>query len=229
MNNIPIRDLETERLLIKKPTMKEQEDLWKILREDIVNRYYFPTPDKIFEKNNLRKDNIDDLKEARRIFMEKFNNWERQIPILEDKINSINNEENKNKFTWSIFLKDGPVIGQMTVQPSSEYPDNPEIRDVGWFIDPKYQRKGYASEAAREVLRFMFEEVEIEKIITSASTVNDGSWKLMEKLGFIRYDEKPFTYYDKDDNILTSYCYYIDREKYLDKGKKYEKINIHNN
>jgi len=219
MNNIPIRDLETERLLIKKPTMAEQKDLWNILRNNDVNRYYFPTPDGIFEKNNLRKDNIDDLKEARRIFMEKFNNWDRQIPILEKKINSINNEENKDKFTWSIFLKDGPVIGQMTVQPSNSYPDNPEIRDVGWFIDPKYHRRGYASEAAREVLRFMFEEVEIDKIVTSASTVNDSSWKLMEKLGFVRYDEKPFTYYDDNDKILTSYCYYIDRDKFLEKQK----------
>ena len=219
MNNIPIRDLETERLLIKIPTMKEQEDLWNILREDKVNRYYFPTPDKIFEKNNLKKDDIDDLKEARRIFMEKFNDWNRQIPILEDKIKSINNGDNKNKYTWSIFLKEGPVIGQMTVQPCSDFSDNPEIRDVGWFIDPKYQRMGYASEAAREVLRFMFEEVEIDEIYTSASTVNDGSWKLMEKLGFVRYGEKPFTYFNENDEILTSYCYYINRDKFLNKGK----------
>ncbi len=42
MKNISIRDFETDRLLIKKTTMKEQFALWNILRDEIVNRYYFP-------------------------------------------------------------------------------------------------------------------------------------------------------------------------------------------
>ena len=219
MNNIPIRNLETERLYIKVPTMEEQYDLWNILRDEKVNRYYFPTPDGIFEKYNLKKDNIKDLKEARGYFLERLNDWNRQSKYLGNKIDAIKSGDNSQKYTWSIFLKDGIVIGQMTVQPSNEYPDNPSIRDVGWFIDPKYQGKGYGYEAAREVLRFMFEEVEIDKIITSASVVNPGSYKLMEKLGFTRYGEKPFTYYDENDNILNSYCYECTREMFLKKGK----------
>ena len=41
MKNISIRDFETDRLLIKKPTMEEQFDLWNILRDENINRYYF--------------------------------------------------------------------------------------------------------------------------------------------------------------------------------------------
>ena len=76
MRNISIRDFETDRLLIKKPTMEEQFVLWNILRDGNVNRYYFPTPDRIFVKNNLSKDNVGDLKQARKIFMEQLNDWE---------------------------------------------------------------------------------------------------------------------------------------------------------
>ena len=159
MKNISIRDFETDRLLIKKPTMEEQFALWNILRDENVNRYYFPTPDRIFVKNNLSKDNDGDLKQARKIFMEQLNDWERQQPFYEKKIEAINEEDNSQKYTWSIFLKTGEPIGQITVQPKDEYADNPEIRDVGWFINPKYQGNGYATEAASEVLRFMFEEV----------------------------------------------------------------------
>lgn len=197
--------------------MNEQYQLWNILRNENVNRYYFPTPDRIFIKNGLQKDNIDDLKLARKIFIDQLSDWNRQKPFYEKKIESINSEDNSQKFTWSIFLKTGEVIGQITVQPKDEYPDNPEIRDVGWFISPEYQGNGYASEAAISVLRFMFEEVEIEKIITSAAIVNPGSWKIMEKLCFKRTGEKQSTYFDNEDNILKCYCYQGNRELFLDR------------
>lgn len=211
MKNIKIRNIETDRLLLKMPTMNEQKRLWEIVKNEEVNRYYFPTPDRIFNKYNLSKDSLEDLIEARKIFQEQLNDWERQKPFYEKKIKSIYDEENSNKFTWSIFLKDGSVIGQMTVQPSEFYPNNPEIRDVGWFIDPKYQRNGYASEAAKAILEFMFKEVEIDKIITSAANVNPGSFKIMEKLGFIYKCDKKSTYLDSNNNIVDCRFYEITR------------------
>lgn len=219
MKNITVKELETERLYIRKPTMNEQLALWSILKSEKVNRYYFPTPDRIFIKNNLRKDNIADLKEARKIFLKQLTDWDRQLPFYEKKIKDIQDGDNNQKFTWSIFLKNGEVIGQITVQPCDKYPNNPEIRDVGWFIDPKYQGQGYGTEAALEVLRYMFEEVEIEKIITSAAIINEGSWKIMERLGFERIGEKQSTYFDEDDNILMSYCYVGDKAKFFNKNK----------
>ena len=214
MKDIKVKEIETDRLILKIPTMNEQKDLWNILIDEDVNRLYFPTPDRIFNKNNLSKDKVEDLIEARKIFLEQLNDWERQMPFYEKKIISINNGEDNNKFTWSIFLKSGEVIGQMTVQPSEFSDDNPGIRDVGWFISPKYQRKGYASEAAKAILDFMFYEVEIDKIITSAAAVNVGSWKIMEKLGFEFTYNKPFTYLDEFNNKVESKCYEVTREKY---------------
>ena len=222
MQEISIRDFETDRLIIKKPTMKEQFILWNILRNENVNRYYFPTPDRIFAKNNLSKDKIEDLKKARKIFMQQLNNWERQKPFYEKKIETINAEDNNQKYTWSIFLKTGEPIGQMTVQPCDEYPENKNIRDVGWFINPKYQGNGYVTEAASEVLRFMFEEVGIDKIITSAAIINYASWRVMEKLGFERTGEKQSTYFDDEDNILNCYCYFCNKEMFL--GKNVSKV-----
>ena len=214
MREIPTRDFETENLLIKRPTMDEQYTLWQILKDESVNRYYFPTPERIFKKNNLSKEKIEDLVLARNIFMEQLNDWERQKPFYERKIESITAEDNSQKFTWSIFTKEGVPIGQITVQPKDEYLLQPDIRDVGWFISPMYQGHGYATEAAEVVLDFMFNEVEIEKVITSAAIINPASWRLMEKLGFVRNGEKSSTYFDDDGNILKSYCYECDREKF---------------
>lgn len=219
MKDIRIRNIETDRLILKVPTMEEQKELWSILKDEKVNRLYFPTPDRIFKKNNLSKEKVEDLIEARKIFLEQLNDWERQEPFYEKKVVSIHNGDDNNKFTWSIFLKSGEVIGQMTVQPSEFSDGNPAIRDVGWFINPKHHRNGYASEAAKAILDFMFNEVEIDKIITSAATTNPGSWKIMEKLGFQFIKSKPSTYLDENNNLLESSCYEIIREEYINFNK----------
>lgn len=214
MKQIPSREIETERLILKIPTINEQKQLWNIVKNEEVNKYYFRTPDRIFNKYKLNKNQVKDLLKARKIFLEQLNDWKRQEPFYEKKIIDINNGENNQKFTWTIFLKDGTVIGQMTIQPSEDYPNNPEIRDVGWFIDPSYHQKGYATEAAKAILDFMFYEVEIEQILTSAATINPGSWKLMEKLGFTRTGKKLSTYLDNNNNIVECYCYSVNPKEY---------------
>ena len=51
------------------------------------------------------------------------------------------------------------------------------------------------------MLDFMFNEVEISEIKTSAAEINPASWKLMEKLGFKYIGTKKSTYF-KDNEIL---------------------------
>ena len=215
MNNINSKNIYTDRLDLRIPTMKEQHRLWEILSDEEINKFYFPTPDRIFKKNNLSKDNISDLKKARKIFMEQLQDWPRQQPFYEKKIESINNQEDSQKFTWSIFLKDTDiVIGQMTCQPKDN--NIKDIRDVGWFIDPNYQGKGYATEAALAILDFMFNEVEISDIFTGAAEINPSSWKIMEKLGFEFTGYKKSTYF-KDDEILILKEYHGNKELFLNR------------
>lgn len=215
MNKMNSKNLYTDRLELRVPTMKEQHRLWEILVDENVNQYYFPTPDRIFVKNNLSKDNIDALKKARKIFMEQLSDWERQEPFYEKKIECIKMQDDSQKYTWSIFLKNtDTVIGQITCQPKDNEPEN--VRDVGWFIDPNYQRQGYATEAANRVLDFMFNEVEITDIKTSAAEINPGSWKIMEKLGFRFIGKKKSTYF-KDNEILISKEYHCNKDLFLNR------------
>ncbi len=132
-----------------------------------------------------------------------------------------NLEEYSDKYTWSIFLKNGEVIGQMSVQPNHKY-DNVAIRNIGWYINPKYQRLGYTTEAAMKIIEFMFEVVEIERIETEATIVNPSSWKLMEKLGFERVEESISSHIDDEGNYLMQYNYLLTKEKYnFDKEKNF--------
>lgn len=69
------------------------------------------------------------------------------------------------------------------------------------------------------MLEFMFNVVEITEIKTSAAEINLGSWKIMEKLGFKYVGIEKSTYF-RDDEILISKKYYVDKELFLNRDNK---------
>lgn len=57
---------------------------------------------------------------------------------------------------------------------------------VGWFLGREYQKKGYATEAARAIISFGFSELGLHRISARTGKDNIPSWKLMERLGMRR-------------------------------------------
>lgn len=51
-------------------------------------------------------------------------------------------------------------------------------------LHPGYQRKGYATEAVGEAIRYLFEETDTKLIIANAYVQNAASQALLRKLGF---------------------------------------------
>lgn len=114
-------------------------------------------------------------------------NWENEKKYQYKKLEK---SSNPDVFCWTIELKDNnEVIGQITL-----FEKEKEVKDIGWFCDINYQNKGYMYEAALEVLKYAFLEVEIDSIKTCAAIKNEASWHLMEKLGFKRLKT---THYEK--------------------------------
>lgn len=58
--------------------------------------------------------------------------------------------------------------------------------EIGWIINKKYWRKGYAVEAAKLLLDFCKKEINIHKFTAVCDTENVGSYRVMEKLGMKR-------------------------------------------
>lgn len=136
-------------------------------------------------------------------------NWEDEKKWQYMKLDHANDTD---VFQWSIILKDtNECIGQISVQ---EKDDDKSIRDIGWFINPKFQRKGYAFETADAILKYMFEEVKINAIETSSAVCNPASWKLMEKLGFTRRTEKTHINHYTFGGDIEGYSYGITKEEY---------------
>lgn len=63
--------------------------------------------------------------------------------------------------------------------------DTPATAEVGlfWSIDPAHQCKGYAPEAARALMEYLFTHERLGRIIATTGYKNIPSQKVMEKLG----------------------------------------------
>ncbi|MCY8302903.1 GNAT family N-acetyltransferase [Bacillus spizizenii] len=58
--------------------------------------------------------------------------------------------------------------------------------EIGWVFNPKYQNRGYASEAARAILEYGFREMNLQRIIATCQPENIPSYRVMEKIGMRR-------------------------------------------
>lgn len=76
-----------------------------------------------------------------------------------------------------------PVIGDVSLRWVSEAHGQ---GDIGFIFHPDYQGRGYASEAAREMLRIGFEGLGLHRIVGRCDARNASSAKLMERLGMRR-------------------------------------------
>ena len=190
------KELETKRLILHKTEEKDLKRLWEILLIKDVSRYYLTSK-------------IND-------------SWEKELPYQMKKLEL---SSNNDVFCWTIELKENnEVIGQISVQESNN--PNKAIRDIGWFLDPKYQKKGYAYEAAIEVLKYMFLTVKIEKIETGAAIINPSSWRLMEKLGAKRLNTTCFVKYTFLDKEIELYKYELTKKDFLKELFRKEELYI---
>ena len=55
--------------------------------------------------------------------------------------------------------------------------------DVGWRLASSYWGNGYATEGAKEALRYGFEELELDEIVSMATIGNTQSHRVMQRLG----------------------------------------------
>jgi ribosomal-protein-alanine N-acetyltransferase len=93
-------------------------------------------------------------------------------------------ERPRTRFQMAVILKDnGQLIGSCGIR--KETVDDIEA-ELGYEIAPDYWERAYATEAAREMVRFGFEEMGLHRIWGWCIADNEGSVRVMEKLGMQR-------------------------------------------
>lgn len=151
--------LETTRLIIRKYEKGDGTELFQLL-----------------ERNNNREYLKEHIDEAINVKTEE----DAEIRIQELSTDWIKGK----RFVMGIWLKSsGDYIGQVWIEPNKwEVPSF----ELGWFLERSYQGQGIATEAAKAAIQFLFGHLKAHKIIVITRDDNYKSYKLAERLGFIK-------------------------------------------
>ncbi len=84
-------------------------------------------------------------------------------------------------YDWAVTLADsGKMIGTVGF---TRIDLSHNLGEIGYVLNPEYHKKGYGTEAARRVLDFGFEVLDLHRIEAKFMKGNDASLRVMEKLG----------------------------------------------
>jgi Acetyltransferases, including N-acetylases of ribosomal proteins len=102
--------------------------------------------------------------------------------------------KNRKFIRWCIAAKENDiVIGLITLHDFNTCNSQAEI---GFMINKKYWRQNIMSEVAKEIIRFAFEVIRLQRLEASIHPDNIASIKLSEKLGFNREELKKGSAYN---------------------------------
>ena len=81
---------------------------------------------------------------------------------------------------FGIFLREGErLCGGIGLQANREH----RHAELGYWIGVPFWRNGYCTEAVREVLKYGFDVLELQRIYASHSTNNPASGHILQKMG----------------------------------------------
>lgn len=58
--------------------------------------------------------------------------------------------------------------------------------ELGFIVDPRFQRRGYASEGARAWVEHAFSTLEVHRVVARCHPDNVASQRTLERIGFVR-------------------------------------------
>lgn len=167
------------------------------------------------ERLKLRKFTMDDMEEVFRNWgcdpeVSKYVRWSTHKTTEDTKIylESVMEKYRNNEFEWAISLKDtGELIGAMVafVSEDGRY-------EMGYNIAKKHWRKGYTTEALKEVMRYLIDEVGLKNFRCAHAKLNPASGAVMQKVGFKYVKDEYTETFDKTEKFETK-VYYLDIEE----------------
>lgn len=84
---------------------------------------------------------------------------------------------------WLIFLKEnGQLIGRAGIE--SRDTCRKYQAELGYLVDPDYQKMGIGTEICRAIIEYAFEDCQLESLIARTDKDNEASIALLKKLDF---------------------------------------------
>lgn len=90
----------------------------------------------------------------------------------------------RTRYGWSMIRNnDKTFVGEIGLNLATERFRSGEIF---YSVSSAYWGKGYASEAAKAIVQFAFEDLELHRLEAGVATFNPGSIRVLEKIGMQR-------------------------------------------
>ena len=122
----------------------------------------------------------------------------------------------KEDETWAVTLRtDRRLIGSLGLHRDAMRSSEIKSRMLGYVLAEEAWGHGYATEAAKRVIAFAFEEMGLETVSVCHFPFNVRSRRVIEKCGFQYVGTLRRTHRRYDDVVLDSCCYSILREEYF--------------
>lgn len=118
--------------------------------------------------------------------------------------------EDQSRIIFAIaLLPDDEFIGGIGLRINNRF----NHAELGFWIGEPFWNNGYVSEAAKEILKFGFEEIGLHKIFATHLVENPASGKVMIKNGMVKEAEL-VDHIQKDGKYLTLIQYRITKKEF---------------
>ena len=123
--------------------------------------------------------------------------------------------------TYAICLKDsGKVIGSIGLhfKGNTDLTDKDDECELGYWVGKAYWNNGYVTEAANEMIRHAFMDLDVSTIWCGYYDGNDRSKRVQEKLGFIYHHTSYNVEVRQLNTTRTGHVNYLTKEKWCKKA-----------
>ena len=191
MNLIGTKTIETERLILRRLTVKDSKEAFD---------HWCSNP-------NVSRYTLWDTHKDESVTERLYTMWEKEY-------------EFNDTFRWIVELKSThELIGTIDVA-SKAYIRFGAV-EIGYCYGEDYWHKGYATEALKRVIRYLFDEVGEEVIYADYMEKNPNSGKVMNKAGMTYEGFKRGRVIDHDEIRNNIHSYSILKEEYLNNKEFY--------
>jgi RimJ/RimL family protein N-acetyltransferase len=128
----------------------------------------------------------------------------------QDAVQFVSGAQSDGKIWLAIIQRsDGRQIGGIGLRVEEAH----QHAELGYWLGAVYWGKGYATEAAREILRYGFEELRLHRVFASHFKENTASAKILVKLG-MRHEGCQREHLRKWDKFIDSEIYGLLRREW---------------
>lgn len=175
----PSTQIESDRLIIRKYEKGDGKELFALLERN--------------DNRTFLKDHVDEATDVK------------SLEDAEKRVRKLSSFwDDRTRFVMGIWLKkNNEYIGNIWIEP--KWWEVPSF-EIGYFLDKGFTAKGYATEATRRSIEFIFEELKAHKVILITRDTNERSYKLAERLKFVK--EGHFRESNKEDERRFGLLYF---------------------